>query len=268
MHYLKRNTKYSILAFLVLILSITISISTLAKTEVYFSLSDNPQKAIIKNINQAEVFINIAMYIFTDREIALPLAKAHERGVKVRLYLDKEQVEYQYSQSRFLVQKGIKVRISTNNYIMHNKFAIIDNHILLTGSYNWTFSANNRNDENLMVIDDPELIEIFQNQFVNLWTNKYSLEKTQKLYEIAKVDFLPVSPTSVKTKDKIININSASLKELTSILRISESLAQKIITFREDLGGFKDPQDLTQLPEITNLEWEEWKEQGIVINIE
>ncbi|MBU4511610.1 helix-hairpin-helix domain-containing protein [bacterium] len=268
MHYLKRNTKYSILAFLVLILSITISISTLAKTEVYFSLSDNPQKAIIKNINQAEVFINIAMYIFTDREIALPLAKAHERGVKVRLYLDKEQVDYQYSQSRFLVQKGIKVRISTNNYIMHNKFAIIDNHILLTGSYNWTFSANNRNDENLMVIDDPELIEIFQNQFVNLWTNKYSLERTQKLYKIAKVDFLPVSPTSVKTKDKIININSASLKELTSILRISESLAQKIITFREDLGGFKDPQDLTQLPEITNLEWEEWKEQGIVINIE
>jgi len=64
MHYLKRNTKYSILAFLVLILSITISISTLAKTEVYFSLYDNPQKEIIKNINQAEVFINIAMYVF------------------------------------------------------------------------------------------------------------------------------------------------------------------------------------------------------------
>ena len=175
MQYLKRNTKYSILAFLVLILSITISISSLAKTEVYFSLYDNPQKEIIKNINQAEAFINMAMYIFTDREIALPLVKAQERGVKVRLYLDKEQVEYQYSQSRFLVQGGIKTRISSNKYIMHNKFAIIDNRILLTGSYNWTFSANNRNDENLMVIDDPEIIEIFQNQFVNLWTNKYSL---------------------------------------------------------------------------------------------
>jgi len=43
MHYLKRNTKYSILAFLVIVFFITISISTLAKTEVYFSLSDNPQ---------------------------------------------------------------------------------------------------------------------------------------------------------------------------------------------------------------------------------
>lgn len=217
MHYLKRNTKLSILAFLVLILSITISISTLAKTEVYFSLYDNPQKEIIKNINQAESFINIAMYIFTDREIALPLAKAQP---------------------------------------------------LLTGSYNWTFSANNRNDENLMVIDDPEIIEIFQNQLVNLWTNKYSLERTRQLYQIAKADFLPTSSPPVKTENRIININSASLEELASILQISEPLAQKILALREELGGFKDPPDLTQLPEINNLEWEEWKEQGIITIID
>jgi len=229
MHYLKKNTKYSILAFIVLILSLTISISTLAKTEVYFSLSDNPQKEIIKNINQAEAFINIAMYIFTDKEIALPLIEARERGVKVRLYLDKDQVDYQYSQSRFLVQKGIEIRISSNNYIMHHKFAIIDNRILLTGSYNWTFSANNRNDENLMVIDDPETIKIFQNQFVNLWTNKYSLERTRQLYKIAKVDFLPASPAPAGAETKVININTASLEELTGILQISEPLAQKII---------------------------------------
>ncbi len=265
MQYLKRNTKYSILTFLVIVLSITISISTLAKTEVYFSLSDNPQKAIIKNINQAEAFINIAMYIFTDKEIALPLVKARERGVKVRLYLDKEQVDYQYSQSRFLVQKGIKTRISTNNYIMHNKFAIIDNRILLTGSYNWTFSANNRNDENLMVIDDPEIIEIFQNQFVNLWTNKYSSERTKELFNKAKVNIMTVFPPHAQTGTKVININSVLPEELTNILQISEPLAQKIITLRDELGGFKNPKSLTQLPELTNLEWEEWKEQRIII---
>jgi len=268
MHYLKKDTRFSILAFLVLILCITISISPLAKTEVYFSLSDNPQREIIKNINQAQAFINIAMYIFTDREIALPLIKARERGVKVRVYLDQDQVDYQYSQSRFLVQKGIKTRISSNNYIMHHKFAIIDNRILLTGSYNWTFSANNRNDENLMVIDDPEIIEIFQNQFINLWTNKYSSERTKELFDKAKVDFLPTSPIPTKPEEKVININSALPEELTNILQISEPLAQKIIALREELGGFKDPQDLTQLPEITNLEWEEWKEQRIIINTE
>jgi len=268
MQYLKRNTKSSILTFLIIVLSITISISTLAKTEVYFSLYDNPQKEIIKNINQAEAFINIAMYIFTDREIAPPLIKARERGVKVRVYLDKDQVDYKYSQSRFLVQKGVKTRISTNNYIMHNKFAIIDNRILLTGSYNWTFSANHRNDENLMVIDDPEIIEIFQNQFENLWTNDFSLEKTRQLYEIAEIDLLPVSITSLNTEEKLININTASHNELIKILKISEPLARKIIALREELGGFKEPQDFTQLPELTTLEWNEWKEEGIIINNE
>ena len=268
MQYLKRNTKSSILTFLIIVLSITISISTLAKTEVYFSLYDNPQKEIIKNINQAEAFINIAMYIFTDREIAIPLVKAHERGVKVRLYLDKEQVDYKYSQSRFLVQKGIKTRISTNNYIMHHKFAIIDNRLLLTGSYNWTFSANNRNDENLMVIDDPELIEIFQNQFVNLWTNKCSLERTKELFDKAKVNILTIFPPPAQTGTKVININSASQEELTVILQISKPLAQKMIVLREELGGFKDPKDLNQLPELTNIEWQEWEEGEIKIIVE
>jgi DNA uptake protein ComE-like DNA-binding protein len=268
MQYLKRNTKYSILAFLIIILSITISISTLAKTEVYFSLYDNPQKEITKNINQAQAYINIAMYTFTDQEIALSLSNAQKRGVKIRVYLDRSQIESTYSISRLLVQKGIKVRISTNNYIMHNKFAIIDNRLLLTGSYNWTAAANNRNDENLMVIDDPEIIEIFQNQFVNLWTHKYSPERTKALFNKAKVDILTVFPTPAQSETKTININSSSPEELTSILQISEPLTQKIIALREELGGFKDPKDLFQLPEITNLEWQEWEEEGVIITVE
>jgi len=181
MYYLKRNTKLSILPFLVLILFITISVSTLAKTEVYFSLYDNP--------------------------------------------------------------------------------------FLLTGSYNWTASANNRNDENLMVVDDPELIEIFQNQFVNLWTNKYSLERTRQLYQIAKVNFPFMSTTSPKSEVQKININTVSPEELTSILQISEPLARKIIALREKLGGFKEPKDLLQLPELSSLEWQEWKERRIIITV-
>jgi len=122
MHYLKRNTKYSILTFLVLILSITISISTLANTEVYFSLSDNPQI---------------------------------------------------------------------------------------------------------------------------------------------------LSPTSSKPEVQTININTASQDELIKVLKISQPLAQKIITLRDSLsGGFKEQKDILQLLEITNLKWEEWKEEGIKINVD
>ena len=113
-----------------------------------------------------------------------------------------------------------------------------------------------------------EIIEIFQNQFMNLWINKYNLERTRQLHKIARVDFLPTSPIPTKPEDIIININSASQKELIKILQISKPLVQKIITLREELGGFKEPQNLSQLLEITNLEWEEWKEEGIIIIFE
>jgi len=269
MQHFKTKTKFTITALIIIILTFTFCLSSPAKTEVYFSLSDNPQIAIIKSINGSQAFINIAMYVFTDKEIALPLINAQKRGVKVRVYLDKSQIESSYSVSRLLVQKGIKTKISTNNYIMHNKFAIIDNRLLLTGSYNWTFSANNRNDENLLVIDDPEVIEIYQNQFVNLWANKYSPERTKELFDKAKVDFLPTSPTTAKSEDKPININSASPEELTSILQINQPLAQEIIALRDSLsGGFKEPKDILQLPELTTLDWNEWKEEGIVITVQ
>lgn len=265
----KKEIKITILILLTIIFISQFSISPLAKIEVYFSLSDNPQKVIIKNINQAEAFINIAMYTFTDKEILLSLINAQERGVKVRVYLDRSQIESTYSISRLLVQKGIKIRISTNNYIMHNKFAIIDNRLLLTGSYNWTASANSRNDENLMVIDDPEIIARYQNQFEKLWLDKYSLERTRQLYQKANINFPLTQVSSSNLREKTININTTSQDELIKILQISKPLARKIIALRDLLNGrFKDPQDLIiQLPEITNLDWQEWEEEGIIITV-
>ncbi len=75
-----------------------------------------------------------------------------------------------------------------------------------------------------------------------------------------------IFPALQKTEDKIININSSSQEELTSILQISEALAQKIITLRDKLGGFKEPKELNQILELTNFEWKEWSEEGININ--
>ena len=265
MQYFKRKIKYSVLTFFIIVLSLSISISTLAKTEVYFSQYDQPQKEIIKHINQAEAIINIAMYIFTDKEIALSLARARERGVNVRLYLDQDQVDYKYSQSRYLVQNGMNIRISTNNYIMHNKFAIIDNRILLTGSYNWTFSAHARNDENLMVIDDSYIISSFQNYFEKLWFNKSSTQRTRALYESAKKEFPVVLNLDENKESQTININTATQTELVKVLKINELLAQKIINLRNKLSCIKEPKDLLQIPELTNIDLREWEEEGINI---
>jgi len=84
------------------------------------------------------------------------------------------------------------------------------------------------------------------------------------LYDNPKI----LSTTSPKPEVQTININPASQDELIKALRVSEPLAQKIVTLRDSIsGGFKEPQDLLQLPEITKLEWKEWEEEGIIINI-
>jgi len=265
----KPQTKFSITTFVIIILALTLCLSSLAKTEVYFSLYDDPETVIVENINKAEVFIDIAMYTFTDKEISQAVIETKERGVKVRIYLDRSQVEAKYSSSRLFVEKDIEVRISSNNYIMHNKFAVIDNKIVITGSYNWTASASTRNDENLLVIDDEEVIQRYQRQFENLWENKYSYKRTKELYNKAGQELLYFFTITMEgePEKKLININTASLEEFMQVLGVSEHTAKRIIELRYELGGFKDPKDITKLIEIGTIEWEEWIEEGIVITI-
>ena len=150
---------------------------------------------------------------------------------------------------------------------MHNKFAIIDNRLLLTGSYNWTFSANHRNDENLMVIDDPDTIAQFQNYFEKLWFDKYSSQRTRALYKKANPKLLNSLFPSEKPEPQTININTATKAELMKVLNISGPLAQKVVNLRNELNCFKDPKELLQIPELTNIDLREWEEEGIVIII-
>jgi DNA uptake protein ComE-like DNA-binding protein len=266
----KPQIKFSIAAFIIIILALILCLSSLAKTEVYFSLYDDPETVIVENINKAEKFIDIAMYTFTDKEISQAVIESKERGVKVRIYLDRSQVEAKYSSSRLLVEKGIEVRISSNNYIMHNKFAVIDNKMVVTGSYNWTASASTRNDENLLVIDDEEVILRFQKQFENLWENKFSLERTKELYNKVGQELLYFFTTTMEgeSEKKIININNAFLEDFIQVLGVSEHTAKRIIELRYELGGFKEPKDITKLIEIGTIEWEEWIEEGIIITVE
>ena len=151
---------------------------------------------------------------------------------------------------------------------MHNKFAIIDNRILLTGSYNWTFSANHRNDENLMVIDDPDVIARYQNYFEKLWFDKYSAQRTRALYKNAKKDLPVTLQSNSKPEPQIININTASKAELIKVLNISEPLAQKIIELKNEMDCFKEPEDLLKILELSTIDLREWEEEGIKIRTE
>jgi len=191
----RKLCKTCLLLLFISIILITHSSIMMAKPQVYFSLYDDPESIILQHLEGAEESIQIAMYYFTDSQLAQALVAANNRGVEVKIYLDSSQIDVQYSKSRFFLNEGIKnIRISSNPDLMHNKFAIIDSKIVLTGSYNWTASASERNDENLVVLDDEEIVQRYQAYFNTLWEEKHSPEKYQELLNHPGVHLTPEEP--------------------------------------------------------------------------
>jgi len=83
--------------------------------------------------------------------------------------LDGDNVDMNYSKAESLVDNGIPVRHETGTGLMHNKFAVVDDSITLTGSFNWTRAAESANDENLLKITSPDLARQYAEEFSELW---------------------------------------------------------------------------------------------------
>jgi len=137
--------------------------------EIHFSPRGGCADTIIYWISRANQSVHVLMYIFTLQNVAEALISAYDRGVEVKIVFDKSQGS-SYSQQALLKAAGIEVRNDTNpNGIMHNKVAIIDNRIVITGSFNWTNSAENNNNENLIVIHSVDVASRYESEFQNIW---------------------------------------------------------------------------------------------------
>jgi phosphatidylserine/phosphatidylglycerophosphate/cardiolipin synthase-like enzyme len=110
-------------------------------------------------INKAKNTVLVQVYSFTSYRIAKALLDGYKRGVKVEVILDKSQRTDQYSSATFPYNSGIPVRIDAVHAIAHNKIMIIDGETVITGSFNFTKSAEEKNAENLLVIHDKKLAE-------------------------------------------------------------------------------------------------------------
>jgi phosphatidylserine/phosphatidylglycerophosphate/cardiolipin synthase-like enzyme len=141
-----------------------------AETKVFFSPNGGCLEAVISEINKAHDSIDVAMYSFTSREIAQALVKAKKRQVKIRITFDTAQIKDHFSKSRYLIGKGLNIKFHIGPGLMHNKFAVIDDKEVLTGSFNWTVSAEKKNAENLLVITDKEIAHQYEKQFKQLWS--------------------------------------------------------------------------------------------------
>lgn len=141
-----------------------------AEIRIFFSPKGGIAEEIIRQIDNAQKYIDIAIYSFTYEPIAEAIIRAKNRGVKIRILMDKEQSKGKYSKYKFFLDNGISVLQNRHAGIMHNTIAIIDGKVLFTGSYNWSKSAEERNEENLLeFIDEEGVIEIYQERLDYLW---------------------------------------------------------------------------------------------------
>jgi phosphatidylserine/phosphatidylglycerophosphate/cardiolipin synthase-like enzyme len=128
-----------------------------AVIQAYFSPKGGASKAIVDALDGASESIFVQAYSFTSEPIAAALARARHRGVKVQAVLDKSQRGDKHAKAPILRQSGIPIWIDDKHAIAHNKVIVVDKNIVITGSFNFTSSAEVRNAENLLVIKDPRL---------------------------------------------------------------------------------------------------------------
>ncbi len=153
-----------------LTLSLIFPVPSLA-SEVYFSPKGAVRQRLVRAIQESQRTIDIAVYSFTASELAEALYSAKARGVRVRVVVDQQQAESGGSGIRGLRLNGITVRTLgvPEQSLMHHKFAVFDERLVATGSYNWTNSAEHANYENLVVLDEPEAVRRFEQEFRRLW---------------------------------------------------------------------------------------------------
>jgi phosphatidylserine/phosphatidylglycerophosphate/cardiolipin synthase-like enzyme len=137
-----------------------------ASYTVCFVPGEDCEGVIVAEMNQARSVILVQAYSFTSMPIAKALVSAKQRGVSVQVILDKSQRSERYSGATFLANAGIRTLIDEQPSIAHSKVIIIDGTSVITGSFNFTRSAQQYNAENLIVIRDGVLAQHYTENWV------------------------------------------------------------------------------------------------------
>ncbi len=135
--------------------------ANLNNVELCFTPASQCTGVVVKTILEARESIYVQAYGLTSSPIAKALIAARNRGVAVKVLLDRSNINSKNSRMNELIEAGIDVKIDRVPGIAHNKVMIIDESYVVTGSFNFTNAADLRNVENLLVIKDQKLAKAY-----------------------------------------------------------------------------------------------------------
>ena len=147
---------------------------SLAKAEVvgiYFTPPADVAAAVVDVIDQSKFEVLVQAYGFTHNGIAQALVRAHTRGVTVKVLLDAKTDSTNRYVTDLLVTQQIPLRLDAGHAIAHNKVIVVDGALVITGSFNFTNSAQTRNAENLLVLKSTELADSYKANWQNHWNH-------------------------------------------------------------------------------------------------
>jgi phosphatidylserine/phosphatidylglycerophosphate/cardiolipin synthase-like enzyme len=133
---------------------------------------------IVKQIDEAKKSIYVQAYGFTSQSIIEAVGNAKVRGLEVKVILDKvNETEKQGNGAKYLRSKNIEVLIDNKVAIAHNKVMVIDNKNIITGSFNFTKSAQDRNAENVLIILDDQTVA---KKYITNWEKRATFSRKLK----------------------------------------------------------------------------------------
>jgi phosphatidylserine/phosphatidylglycerophosphate/cardiolipin synthase-like enzyme len=136
-----------------------------AQIETYFAPEDEAAQYILETLAEADSEVHFMAFVFTSDPLGDALIELEERGVEVYGVIDERSIGSQYSEFERLQDAGVEVLADGNPYVMHHKVIVVDGETVIFGSYNFSASAEERNDENVLIVHDPTVAAAFLAEF-------------------------------------------------------------------------------------------------------
>ena len=259
---------------------ITVNFSPISPTEPW---GDSANGLISKTLSASKKRVDLALFVFSDQQLANILEERHDQNVQVRALIEPQFAYRSYSEALdmmgFALSENCKYEVDNHPWknpistvgvpilakgdLLHHKFAVIDNQTVITGSHNWSEAANNGNDEILVVIENPTVAAHYQREFDRLYstikpglTANIQAKIDQQVKQCPQIQ-KPSSLTSSITHK--INLNTATQAELETLPGVGKKLSERIIIARQQ-QKFTSLEDVDKIPGISAKILAEWEE--------
>ena len=151
--------------------------------KVVFARTQSVAEAIEASLRETRVSLNAALYSFSSPRLFKALCDAQERGVRVRLLVDRGKYEANPTTRELLSRAQFDIRVTRGRNgagsKMHHKFVLLDDRMVLTGSYNWTSASEEQNHENLLIFADRTVVDQYREEFDSLWASADAAQRAE-----------------------------------------------------------------------------------------